>query len=141
MTALLAFPVGAQAVIASESALPRLYTTVAERGGDYVDVFKVRPRRVSFTCGDGGTLVLSWRTWTRSQASGKGRLSPCRMSSRPRFTVTASRPVNGYFTRLTLRYRSGNVARMALAKMGGSTIWLTVRWMNDPDSGASPWPS
>lgn len=141
IAALLASPTGAAAVPASQSAVPRLFSTIAERGGDYVDVFKVRPRRVGFACGDGGTLVLSWRSWTASHATGKGRLSPCRGTSRPRFTVRASRPVDGYFTRLTLRYRSGNVAHMALANMGGSTMWLTVSWMYDPDSGASPWPS
>ncbi len=127
---------------ASASGLPRLYSGVATRGGDYVDVFKVRPRRVSVSCADGGELVVSWRSWTKRSASGVGHLRPCRGGG-GRIKVKAFRPRRGYFTRLTVRYkvdRKWVPNQLGLARQLGTT-WIRVSWMFNPDSGASPWPS
>lgn len=125
---------------AAASGLPRLYSGIAKRGGDYVDVFKVRPRTVSVSCADAGGLVISWRRWTSRSASGVGRTRPCREAS-VRIRVKASRPVDGYFTRLTVRYAGYGTGRLGLGRQGGSITWIQVDWMFDPDSGASPWPS
>jgi len=37
-----------------------------------------------------------------------------------------------------LRYRDGHVNRLALADMLG-VGWIGIHWMNNPDSGATPW--
>jgi len=63
--------------------------------------------------GFGGTgLVhpghLTWESWTKTQASGRGAVwlddNVQRWIRKDRVTVRASRPINGHFTRLTLRY-------------------------------------
>lgn len=132
---------GAQPAFARSAATtaskPRLYSTVAERDGEFVDVFRVRPRTVSVSCAEGGQLVLSWRTWTSRRATGAGHTRPCRGGSE-RIKVKAFRPIQGYFTRLTVRYvEAGGTSRLGLAKMLGMT-WLQVPFYDG--SGATPWP-
>lgn len=125
--------------VAAPAAVPRLYSGVVERDGDYVDLFKVRPRSVSVTCADGGSLVIAWRRWGPRSALGHGRTRPCRGVSQ-RFRVKVSRPVSRYFTRMTVRYSGGNTNRLGLGQSLG-LAWIELDWLSDPDSGASPWPA
>lgn len=118
---------------------PRLYSGVVERDGDYVDVFKVRPRTVSLSCAGGGQLVISWQRWATRSASGIGRTRPCREASL-RIRVKATRPIDGYFTRLTVRFTGYGTSRLGLGRHVGIT-WIRLDWLFDPDSGASPWPA
>lgn len=122
---------------ATTASKPRLYSGVVERYGDYVDVFKVRPRTVSVSCADGGQFVVSWRSWTTRRATGSGHTRPCR-GGRQRIRLKAFRPIQGYFTRLTVTYvDAGATNRLGLAKMLGTT-WLQVPFYDG--SGATPWP-
>lgn len=118
---------------------PRLYSTVVPRGRDFARVFKVRPSTVAMTCADGGTLMLAWRRWTRNSASGSGWTAPCEGAGQP-VTVFASRPVDGYFTRMSVRYDGGEPNRLGLGHAGGRLAWIAVRRLTTPGSGASPWP-
>lgn len=83
--------------------------------------------------GTGGTDVahpghLTWETWTKTQATGSGVVwmddNFQRSIKTLPVTVRAFRPVNGHFTRLTLRYKDGGkhyVDTRAIGRAGG--VW------------------
>lgn len=119
---------------------PRLYSAVVESGSAFIRVFKVRPRSVSVSCADGGTLVrLTWRRWTRNSASGSGWTLPCDGVAQA-VTLFVTRPVEGYFTRMTVRYDGGAPNKLGLGRVGGRLSWMAVAALpgKGPDSG--PWP-
>jgi hypothetical protein len=90
--------------------------------------YEVRPHTIDYT-GDSTGIVgrlprgshavgkrpgfLHWKTWNKARAAGTGTLwlKSCRPNcaasafSRQPVTVTATKPVNGRFSTLTLRYR------------------------------------
>lgn len=140
LAALAAVAPGAPASASGASAPPRLYSAVVQDGGAFVRVFKVRPRTVSLTCADGGTLeALTWRRWTRNSASGSGWTHPCDGAVQA-VTLFVSRPIEGYFTRMSVRYDGGAPNRLGLGRVGGRLFWLGLRALpgSGPDSG--PWP-
>lgn len=118
---------------------PRLYVEVVPRGQDFARVFKVRPPSVTVGCANGGVLALAWRHWTSRFASGSGRTQPCVGDVQP-VSVYVSRPVDGYFTRLSVRYDGGAPNRLGLGHVGGRLAWLTLTRLADRGSGAAPWP-
>lgn len=130
------FPI---ATAATAPRQPRLYSTVIPRGRDFARVFKVRPSTVAMTCADGGTLMLAWSRWTRNSASGSGWTAPCEGTGQP-VMVFVSRPVEGYFTRLSVRYDGGGPNRLGLGHVGGRLAWVGLKRLTTPGSGASPWP-
>lgn len=139
-TSVVGAPPAAAASAASAASLPRLYSGVAKHGGEYVKVFKVRPRTVSLICAYAGELVVTWRRWATKSARGVGKTRPCRGEGL-RVRVKAFRPVDGYFTRLNVHFLgTGQTAHLGLADQVGIT-WIDLEWMNDPDSGATAWPS
>jgi hypothetical protein len=141
IAALAAAPTFAEAASA-RAGLPRLYSTSVLHGETVVNVFKVRPRIAVTDSADGGELVIHWRSWTATRAVGTGRAHPDH-GSYP-ISVTASRPVSGYFTRLTVTGKTGAVWHpdpLGLGYLGGiSLTWINLSWMNNPESGSTPWP-
>lgn len=120
---------------------PRLYSAVVENGSTFIRIFKVRPQTVSVSCADGGALVqLTWRRWTRNSASGAGRTKPCDGAAAQPVTLFVSRPIEGYFTRMSVRYDGSGPNRLGLGRVGGRLFWLGLAALpgTGPDSG--PWP-
>jgi hypothetical protein len=134
--------IGPSPAVAGAASLPRLFRTEVFRESSTHDLFGVRPRSVLTDSADGGELVIHWRTWTMSSASGRGRAYPDH-GSYP-ISVRASRPITGYFTRLTVTgFPAGRWHRdqLALGYLGGiSLTWINLSWMRNPASGSTPWP-
>jgi hypothetical protein len=92
---------------ATASALPRIWATVNSKG---VAVYKVRPRTIDLSEAAGGTLTLSWSSWTRSAANGAGQAVASGMGTTTTLNVKvhASAVKHGRFTRLTLTTTASN---------------------------------
>jgi hypothetical protein len=105
---------------APQSAPTRLPTLLVNGGPHSAYRWKVRPAAawILYT-GDGSGRIggsdgtglvhpghLTWGRWTKTQATGSGVVWLYAQGSvrKDRVTVTAFRPINGHFTRLTLRY-------------------------------------
>lgn len=92
-----------------------------------VNVFKVRPRVAVTDSADGGELVIHWQRWIYRYAYGTGRAYPDHGSYPIR--VKATRPIAGYFTRLTV---TGRIDRkwhrdpLGLGYLGG----ISLAWIN-----------
>ncbi len=125
--------------------LPKLATGWSPR-------YEVRPHRIDFT-GDSTGIVgrlprgahavgkrpgfLHWKTWNQVRATGVGTLwaktctPSCADSAfhRQPVTVTASKPVNGRFRTLTLRYRyRGHVVTDTRCDTGHGYYTLPPGW-------------
>jgi hypothetical protein len=99
-----------------------------------------RPHTVVVDSADGGELVLKWTRWTARSARAHGTAHPDH-GSYP-ITVTVSRVVDGVFTRMTINIRVDghtHANRMALAVTGSQVLWMRTSWMDNPESGATPW--
>jgi hypothetical protein len=70
---------------------------------------------------------VTWTRWTRTQAIGSGVIWATdnfkRTVTRYRATVRAFRPINGHFTRLTLRYRDNGTHYTDTRRIGRSGGW------------------
>lgn len=127
--------------------LPRLFSHSLFHGGTTVNVFEVRPQSVVTDSADGGELVIHWQRWTDRRASGTGRAYPDHGSYPIR--VTASRPISGYFTRVTVlgringRWRRDPLGLCALEPVQTPPFlsWFNVSWMRNPAAGCAPWPA
>lgn len=118
---------------------PRLYSGVVARGRDFARIFQVRPPAVDVSCADGGTLELVWRRWTPRSGSALGWTRPCDGLGQ-RIVVSVSRPIEGYFTRMSVRYEGGGPTPLGLGHLGGRLAWVAVSRLAGPGRGVPPWP-
>ena len=97
----------ASAAAAAASPLPRIWASVNSKGAA---VYKVRPRTIDLAEAAGGTLTLSWSSWTRSAANGAGQAVASGMGTTTTLNVKvhASAVKHGRFTRLTLTTTASN---------------------------------
>jgi hypothetical protein len=97
----------ASAASAAASPLPRIWASVNSSGAA---VYKVRPRTIDLAEAAGGTLTLSWSSWTRSAANGAGQAVASGMGTTTTLNVKvhASAVKHGRFTRLTLTTTASN---------------------------------
>jgi len=93
---------------AAAKSLPTILTTINSRGA----VYKIRPHTLDLAEAAGGTVELTWSSWTRSSATGSGTATASGMGSTTilNVTVKASRVRHGTFTRLSLTTTAANGA-------------------------------
>lgn len=109
---------------AAASSLPRLWARVNAHGAG---VYKVRPHTVDLAEAAGGTLTLTWSSWTDSAAEGSGTAVASGMGSSTTLQVNvhASRVRDGKFTRLELTTTGANgqpdIEKLKLTGDGWST--------------------
>lgn len=113
---------------ATAKPLPGAFCAVVQRGASFKNVFSVRPRSIIVGSSDGGELVIDWRRWTRTTATGAGTAHPDH-GTYP-ITVVLSDPIDGEFTRLTIVAKlkvGGELVppdRLALATLGHLLEWV-----------------
>jgi hypothetical protein len=115
---------------ASAGSLPTLLTGLRCEGhacSKVVAVYRVRPHTVVLAEAFGGTLAVTWSSWTRSGATGSGTTTSSGMgiTTTSRVDVRAWRVEHDRFTRLTVTNRD--------ATGGGETLRLTgqgASWTN-----------
>ena len=97
------------AASAEASGLPTIWATVNSKGAS---VYKVRPRTIDLAEAYGGTLTLTWSSWTKSAANGSGAAVASGMGATTTLNVNvhASRVKHGRFTRLTVTTTASNGA-------------------------------
>jgi hypothetical protein len=117
---------------ASARSLPTLLTNVKCEGSScskVVGVYKVRPHTVVLAEAAGGTLVVSWSSWTRSDATGSGTTSASGMgiTTTLQVNVRAWRVRSGRFTRLTItdREATGPSSVETLHLNAGEGAWTS----------------
>jgi len=98
---------------ASAESLPKLLTGLTCEGrscSKVIAVYKVRPHTVVLAESFGGTLAVSWSSWTRAGAIGSGTTTASGMGiiTTLQVDVRAWRVQSGRFTRLTLTARAGS---------------------------------
>ena len=102
------------------TALPRLLVT------SETTLFQVRPRNVSPSASGMRVLTgLRWRDWSHSRARATGTYRELNLFPQHRHgvTVRASDVRSGRFTRLTVRFRDGHIARYRLHKTDYGYAW------------------
>jgi hypothetical protein len=94
---------------AMASGQPTLWATVNSSGAS---VYKVRPRTIDLAEAAGGTLTLTWSSWTKSVANGSGDAVASGMGATTTLSVKvhASRVRHGRFTRLRVTTTASNGA-------------------------------
>lgn len=138
---------------APQSAPTRLPSLLVNGGPHSAYRWKVRPAAawILYT-GDGSGRLggiggkglahpghLTWGRWTETQATGSGVVWLYDQGSvrKDRVTVTAFRPINGHFTRLTLRYTdrgTHNVDTRSIGRTGSFWSYGIVRITTRPQA-------
>jgi hypothetical protein len=127
LTGLLAFG----AAVSSAGVLPTMLANArcAHPCTKLLGVYQVRPHHVYLIDADGGTLTLTWTSWTHSSAAGHGDAHAvgAGTSTHTPVTVKATRVVHGRFTRLALTFHNGTktaVEHLKLGASGGGPAWV-----------------
>ena len=138
---LLGIPLTAPVPAANAKSLPRIYSTVAQHGEQFSNVFAVRPREIIVDSADGGELKIRWTSWTSTSASGYGRAFPDH-GSYP-IAVNASDVIAGQLTHLTIKAtgpgHNYGPDRLELATDGTMLTWARISWVENPESGLMRW--
>jgi hypothetical protein len=96
------------AVSAFASGLPKLLVAVKCKSPQacktLIGVYKVRPAKLILPESYGGTLTITWTSWTTSTATGSGTAGSSGMgvTTIVPIDVSATRVKHGHFTRLTI---------------------------------------